>query len=95
MVIAVERRTPTKLTNTMTTDIATFATRQEAQATIAKLNSGTYRLAHGEYERPDYTARKVRGEDCFYVHAKRYYYAGTFNAMPSGPVDSNRVAWLA
>ena len=76
-------------------DIATFATRLEAQSIIAKLNSGTYSLAHGEYERPDYTVRKVRGENSYYIHAKRYFYAGTFNATPSGPVNSERIAWLA
>ena len=79
----------------MTTNITTFATRSEAQAIIAKLNGGTYYLAHGEYERPDYTARKTRGEDCYYIHAKRYFYAGTFYATPSGPVDSERVHLLA
>ena len=70
----------------MTTNILTFATRSEALAEIKSLNSGTYYLAHGEYARPDYTARKVRGEDRFYIHAKRYFFAGTFYAVPSGPV---------
>lgn len=69
----------------MTTEtIATFATRKEAQAIIDELDSYVYELAHGEYERPDYTARKVRGEDRYYIHARRYYYAGTFHARPSG-----------
>jgi len=70
----------------MTTNILTFATRSEALAEIKSLNSVTYYLAHGEYERPDYTARKVRGEDRFYIHAKRYFFPGTFYAVPSGPV---------
>ena len=72
----------------MTTEnIATFATREEAKAIIADLDSCVYELAHGEYERPHYTARKVRGEDRYYIHARRYYYAGTFYARPSGGLD--------
>jgi hypothetical protein len=86
-VVAVEailpRRKP-KPKKTMTHEIATFATRQEAQEVIARLNGQTYYLAHGEYERPDYTARKVRGEDRYYIHARYYYYSGTFNAKQSG-----------
>ena len=77
---------------TATYETATFATRSEALAEIKILNSGTYYLAHGEYERPDYTARKVRGEDCFYIHAKRYFFAGTFNARPSGPMHIEEVS---
>lgn len=72
-----------------TTDIATFATRDEALAIVKSLDSATYYLAHGEYERPDYTVRKVRGEDRYYIHAKRYYYAGSFNARQSGGLDWN------
>ena len=76
---------PTKY---MTTDIATFATKAEAQAVIVKLDKRTYILAHGEYERPHYTARKIRGEDRYYIHTKRYFFAGTFYAAKSGPVDT-------
>ena len=79
---------PTKY---MTTDIATFATKAEAEAVIAKLDNCTYILAHGEYERPDYTARKIRGEDRYYIFAKRYFYANTFYAAKSGPVDTETV----
>ena len=79
---------PTKY---MTTDIATFATKAEAEAVIAKLDNCTYILAHGEYERPNYTARKIRGEDRYYIFAKRYFYAGTFYAAKSGPVDTETV----
>jgi len=75
--------------------IATFATKSEAQAIIAKLDSRTYQLAHGEYERPDYTARKIKGEDRYYIHAKRYFYAGTFYAAQSGPLDEESVFWIA
>lgn len=72
----------------MTNEIATYATRNEALTVVERLNSGTYYLAHGEYGRPDYTVRKVRGEDRYYIHARRYYYAGTLNVRPSGPVDA-------
>lgn len=70
-----------------TKNLATFATREEAKAIIADLDAACYILAHGEYERPDYTARKVRGEDRYYIHARRYFYAGTFYALPSGGLD--------
>jgi len=77
-------------TNDMTTTKphATFATKAEAQAVIVKLDKRTYILAHGEYERPHYTARKIRGEDRYYIHTKRYFFAGTFYAAKSGPVDT-------
>jgi hypothetical protein len=29
----------------------------------------------------------VRGEDRYYIHAARHYYAGTFNQRPSGPLS--------
>jgi len=74
---------------TATDTAATFATRTEALAIVAGLDSATYYLAHGEYERPTYTVRKVRGESKYYIHAKRFYYAGTFNARQSGPLSVN------
>jgi hypothetical protein len=64
----------------------TYVTRAEAQKVIAGLNSGTYYLAHGEYERPDYTARKLRNGDRYYIYARRYFYAGTLHAKQSGPL---------
>lgn len=70
----------------MKTDTMKFKTKESATAYASKLNSGTYYLAHGEYERPDYTARKIRNENTYYIHAKRYFFAGTFYATPSGPV---------
>ena len=75
------------MTNTI--HAATFATKPEAQAIVDGLDSATYYLAHGEYERPTYTARKVRGESSYYIHAKRFYYAGTFNQRASGPLSVN------
>jgi len=66
------------------THTQTYATRAEAQKAIAGLNSGTYYLAHGEYERPDYTARKIRNDDRYYIHARRYFYTGTLHAKKSG-----------
>jgi len=64
----------------------TYATRADAQKAIAGLNSGIYYLAHGEYERPDYTARKIRNGGRYYIHARRYFYAGTLHAKKSGPL---------
>ena len=46
--------------------------------------SGRYDLSHGEYERPDYTLRKYR---CGWsLHAKYYYFPGTFYAKEDGRV---------
>jgi len=70
----------------MTKNYTAYATKALAIAALDILNAGTYYLSHGEYERPHYTARKVRGQDAYYIHAKRYFYAGTFYATPSGPV---------
>ncbi len=70
-------------TNNMTTP-QTYATRAEAQKAIAVLDSGTYYLSHGEYERPDYTVRKLRNGDRYYIHVRRYFYAGTLHAKKSG-----------
>ena len=69
---------------TTTAPILTFATRAAAQAHIAELDARTYYLAHGEYARPHYTARKMRGEDSYYIHAAYSYYAGTFYAKQNG-----------
>ena len=68
-------------------NIATYTTRQEAQQVIDRLDAGTYELAHGEYARPDYTVRKVRGENAYYIHVRYYYYAGTLYAKHNGPLS--------
>lgn len=72
---------------------ATFATRKEANEIIDGLDSCVYHLAHGEYARPEYRARKVRGEEKFYIHARRHYFFGTFHAQPSGALkwDDNEL----
>jgi len=77
-----------------TQEITTFANRQQAQELVDQLDNATYHLAHGEYARPDYTARKVRGKDRYYIYAKRYYYAGTIGAVPSGPLTRLRIDGL-
>jgi hypothetical protein len=71
----------------------TYKTRKEAQAIVDQLDSMTYYLAHGEHSRATYAARKARGEDAYYIHAKYHYYAGTYNARMSGPLtaDSNEL----
>ena len=62
----------------------TYKTRQQAQDAVDTLDSQIYHLAHGEYERPTYKARKVRGEDFYYIHATYFFYAGTFYAKQDG-----------
>lgn len=68
----------------MYTHTQTYVTRAEAKKVISVLNSGIYYLAHGEYERPDYTARKIRNGGRYYIHARRYFYTGTLHAKKSG-----------
>ena len=62
----------------------TYKTRKDAQEVIDKLDAQTYYLAHGEYERPNYKARKVRGKDLFYIYAGYYFYQGTLYAKQDG-----------
>ena len=64
----------------------TYTDRADAIAAKDSLNSGDYYLAPGEYARPDYAARKIRGGSRYYLYARRYYYAGTLHAKKSGPV---------
>lgn len=72
----------------MTTNTQTYATRADALKAIANLNEGIYYLSHGEYARPQYTARKLRNGNRYYIYARRYYYAGTFNAPKSGALTA-------
>ena len=74
----------------MTTTIITYANKSVANNVIDKLNSAIYFFSHGEYERPHYTVRKMRGQATYYIHARRHYYAGTLFATPSGPVCETR-----
>lgn len=70
----------------------TYKTKAEALADIQKIDTGIYFLHHGEYERPSYSARKVRGDEMYYIHVKRYYYSGTFYPHKSGPLTREEVA---
>ncbi len=54
-----------------------FPTRLEAQQKVAELDQSVYYLAHNEYERPEYTARKVRNKDQYYIHIDRYFYGAS------------------
>ena len=76
---------------TTTDTAAIYATKSDAQAIVNGLDAVTYHLAHGEYERPTYTARKIRGQSSYYIHAKRFYFPSTFYARPSGPLSSNEI----
>jgi len=64
----------------------TYKTRKSAQDAIDDLDQITYHLSQGEYARPQYTARKVRGADQYYIHARYYYYEGALYATKSGPL---------
>lgn len=65
----------------------TTTNKQEAQKIVNKFNARTYYLSHGEYERPCYKVRKVRGQSLYYIYAKRYFFPGTFYAAESGPLE--------
>jgi hypothetical protein len=71
----------------MTTPTKTYATHAAATADKNKLDAQVYYLAHGEYERPDYSVRKLRNADgAYYICAKYYYYAGTLHVRKNGPL---------
>lgn len=69
--------------------IKTFKTKEDAKKELTRFDKGIYFLSHGEYARPYYTIRKVRGKDAYYIHVKRYYYRGTFNIGKSGGLTEN------
>ena len=75
----------------MRNKIATFISRKDAQRAVNRLNNRTYYLAYGEYERPTYKVRNVRGEDRYYIHAEYFFYVGTFGAMADGPLSEDRI----
>jgi len=63
-----------------------YDTRAEALAAKNKLDGSTYYLGHYQRQRPDYSARKIRGEDGYYIHVRYYYFPGTFYARKNGPL---------
>ena len=54
-----------------------FSSREKAQQKIEELDQTVYYLAHNEYERPEYTARKVRNKDQYYIHINQYFYGAS------------------
>jgi len=65
-------------------NIRTFSTKKEALDFIAKIDTGIYYLSHGEYGRPNYKARKIRGKNEYGVKAEYFFFPGTFNAKKYG-----------
>ena len=65
----------------------TYKTRKDALDAVDDLDSQTYYLAHGEYERPHYKVRKVRNMDLYYIHVTYYFYAGTLYAKTDGALS--------
>lgn len=49
--------------------------------------TGTYYLAHGEYERPDYRVRRYK--DGWGIHVTHYYYGGTLYAPEDGRLEDD------
>jgi hypothetical protein len=78
--------TKPKIKNQMKTPFETYATRKDALAEKSRLESGTYYLAHGEYERPILKVRKLRGKDQYYINVQYFYCPGTFFARKNGPL---------
>ena len=64
-----------------------YKTRKSAQDAINDLDQIIYHLSHGEYTRPHYTARKVRGADRYYIHVRYHYYEGAFYSKKSGKLN--------
>ena len=64
----------------------TTADRNQAKSIAQSLDDATYYLSHGEYSRPEYTVRKVRGKDKYEVFAKYSYYDGTCHRKQNGPI---------
>jgi len=56
--------------------------------------SGIYTLYHGEYERPDYQIRKVRGKDDCEIYCRVYFYSGTFNNDVNHVLSNDDIAAL-
>lgn len=54
---------------------------------------GSYTLAHGEYERPDYQIRKVRGKDDYEIYLRRYFLPSTFTNHKNHVLNSDDL-WL-
>jgi hypothetical protein len=66
--------------------IKTYSTKAQALVAKKKLDTGTYYLSHGEYERPTYRVRKMRNAAEYYIRAEYFYYSNTFYAKQSGPM---------
>ena len=81
-----ETATHKSLTINHQNHMKTYKTREEAKEQIGIIDDRTHYESHGEYARPDYTARKVRGGSRYYIHARRYFYQGTIYAQASGPL---------
>ncbi len=77
--------------NDMSNEIATFTSRKDAQNAVNRLNTRTYYLAYGEYERPAYKVRKMRKEDRYYIRVEYFFYVGTFGAMADGPLSEDLI----
>lgn len=56
--------------------------------------SGIYTLRHGEYGRPEYYIRKVRGQDDYYIYAKYFFLPGTIGAPKNGPLSQYEIQHL-
>ena len=73
----------------ITADIKKFKTRQEAQDLIDRVDSETWVLRHGEYQRPDFKVRKTKGEESYYIRAIYYYRIGTYLMQDDGPISKD------
>ena len=55
---------------------------------------GRYTLRHGEYDRPDYQIRKIRGENGYYISVRYYFYNNTMYAPKDGPMSDEHIQYL-
>ena len=71
-----------------------YQTRAAAQARADEIGADTYYLSQGEYERPDWKARKAQGKDKYYVYIRYYYEGGAFYTRKSGAETVDDTPWI-
>ncbi|HNQ19450.1 MAG TPA: hypothetical protein PKI46_00150 [Bacteroidales bacterium] len=58
------------------------------------ITSNRYTLRHGEYEQPDYSIRKEKGSNDYYIYVRYYFYNNTINAPINGRISPEELEYL-
>lgn len=64
--------------------ILTFPDRAGAEAAVRVLDGAVYVLSYGEYARPDYLVRKLRGRDAWGIRIRYWYQPGAVRVHQDG-----------